>query len=245
MRRYWYAAILLVAALAQAQAGQAYIAVAANFIDTAKEIAAAFKAHTGHDAILSSGSSGQFYTQIKQQAPFEVFLSADETRPKALAQEGEAVAGSRFTYAVGQLVLWSRSEATVKDGDTLKNPALKKIAIANPVAAPYGAAAIETLQALKLYEVLKPKIVEGSSIAQAFQFVETGNADLGFIALSQIITTSAGSRWQVPQHLYTPIRQDAILLKRGERNEAAIAFLAFLKHSEARAIIGRHGYAFE
>ena len=245
MRRYWYAAILLVAALAQAQAGQAYIAVAANFIDTAKEIAAAFKAHTGHDAILSFGSSGLFYTQIKQQAPFEVFLSADEARPKALVQEGEAVAGSRFTYAVGQLVLWSRSEATVKGGDTLKNPALKKIAIANPVAAPYGAAAIETLQALKLYEVLKPKIVEGSSIAQAFQFVETGNADLGFIALSQIITTSAGSRWQVPQHLYTPIRQDAILLKRGERNEAAIAFLAFLKGPEARAIIGRHGYAFE
>lgn len=245
MRKYLFSAVLSIFSLAQAHAAQTYIAVAANFTDAAKEIAQAFKASTGHDALLSFGSSGQFYTQIKQQAPFEVFLSADDSRPKTLVQEGAAVAGSQFTYAVGQLVLWSRSEATVKDEETLKNPAWAKIAIANPVAAPYGAAAIETLQALKIYEAVKPKIVEGSSIAQAFQFVETGNADLGFVALSQIIAKPAGSRWLVPQHLYTPIRQDAVLLKRGEKSEAATAFLAFLKGPEARAIIGRHGYAFE
>lgn len=224
-------------------AAQTNVAVAANFTDAAKNIAAAFKQKTGHEAVLSFGSSGQLYTQITQDAPFQIMLSADDERPKKLVDDGLGVASSRFTYAIGKLVLWSKTPDYVKGADTLKVNVFTKLSIASPTAAPYGAAAIEALKALKLYDTLQPKIVQGNSIAQAFQFVDTGNAELGFVALSQLAGTSGGSRWMVPQDLYTPIRQDAVLLKKAASNEAATAFMAFLKGPEARAIIEKYGYA--
>ncbi len=225
-----------------ARAGTTNIAVAANFTDAAKEIASAFKAKSGHEAILSFGASGQIYTQIQQSAPYKVFLSADDERPKKLAEEGLAIQGSRFTYAIGKLVLWSKDQDLIKGEATLKANAFSRLSIANPSAAPYGAAAIEVLEALNLYGTIKTKIVMGNTIAQAFQFVETGNAEIGFVSLSQITDNKAGSRWMVPQSLYTPIRQDAILLKNGETDEASKEFMSFLKGPEARAIIEKYGY---
>jgi molybdate transport system substrate-binding protein len=241
------AAGLCVIALAcgAAFAGETHVAVAANFTDAAKEMAAAFKQKTGHDAVLSFGSSGQFYTQISQDAPFEILLSADEERPKKLIADGLAVADSRFTYAIGKLVLWSRDPKLVTGEETLKNAAFSKLSITNPVAAPYGAAAVETMKSLKLYDMLKPKLVEGANITQAFQFVATGNADLGFVALSQLTGTDAGSRWMVPQNLYAPIRQDAVLLKKGADNAASTGFMTFLKGPEAAAIIAKYGYVID
>ena len=229
----------------EASAAQTNVAVAANFTDPAKEIAAAFKAKTGHEAVLSFGSSGQFYTQIKQHAPFQIFLSADSERPKKLVDDGLGVADSRFTYAIGKLVLWSRNPDLVKGEETLKSNAFSKLSLSNPVAAPYGAAAIETMKSLGLYDTLRPKFVEGANITQAFQFVDTGNAELGFIALSQIIGNDTGSRWIVPEDLYEPIRQDAVLLNKGAANEAATAFMAFLKGPEAQAIIEKYGYVLD
>ncbi|HEY0329049.1 MAG TPA: molybdate ABC transporter substrate-binding protein [Rhodopseudomonas sp.] len=223
-------------------AAQTNVAVAANFTDAAKEIAAIFKDKTGHEAVLSFGASGQFYTQITQDAPFQVFLSADNERPKKLVDDGLGVAGSNFTYAVGKLVLWSKAPGVVKGEETLKQASFAKLSICNPVAAPYGAAAVETMKALKLYDELKPKLVEGANITQAYQFVQTGNAEVGFVALSQVVNDKDGSRWMVPQSLYAPILQDAVLLKKGASNEAATAFVAFLKGPEARAIIEKYGY---
>jgi molybdate transport system substrate-binding protein len=223
-------------------AAQTNIAVAANFTDAAKEIAAAFRQRTGHEAVLSFGSSGQFYSQITQGAPFQVFLSADEVRPRKLIEDGLAVPDSRFTYAIGKLVLWSKSPGVVKGEETLKVASFAKLAICNPAAAPYGAAAVEAMKALKLHEALQPKLVEGATITQAYQFVETGNAEVGFVALSQIAGNDLGSRWLVPQELYSPIRQDAVLLKSGAYNEAARAFVSFLRAPETRAIIERYGY---
>ena len=226
----------------QSMAAETNVAVAANFTAAAKEIAAAFKQKTGHDAVLSFGSSGTLYTQITQDAPFQIMLSADDERPKKLLQDGLGVAGSSFTYAVGKLVLWSKDAALVQGEDTLKSGTFSKLSIANPAGAPYGAAAVETLKALKLYDTLAPKIVQGNNIGQTFQFVDTGNAELGFIALSQIAGNKAGSRWLVPQTLYTPILQDVVLLKKGASNEAATGFMRFLKGPEARAIIEKYGY---
>jgi molybdate transport system substrate-binding protein len=226
-------------------AAQTNVAVAANFTDAAKEIAAAFKQKTGHDAVLSFGSSGQFYTQITQDAPFQIMLSADDERPKKLISDGLGLPDSRFTYAIGKLVLWSKDPKLVKGEATLKSGAFSKLSICNPLAAPYGAAAVETMKSLKLYDTLQAKFVEGANITQAFQFVATGNAELGFIALSQLTGNNGGSRWLVPQDLYKPIRQDAVLLKKGASNEAATAFIAFLKGPEARAIIEKYGYAFD
>jgi len=245
---------LLVAALGAAAcllatvnafASSTNVAVAANFTDAAKEIAAKFKAKTGHEAVLSFGASGQFYTQIKESAPFQILLSADDERPKKLVEEGLAVPESRFTYAIGKLVLWSKDPNTVKGEETLKANAFSKLSIANPTAAPYGAAAVETLKALKLYDVMQPKIVMGNTISQAFQFVDTGNAELGFVALSQLAGDKGGSQWMVPQSLYSEIRQDAVLLKSGAGNEAAAAFMTFLKGPEARAVIEKFGYALD
>ncbi|MDB5594192.1 MAG: modA [Hyphomicrobiales bacterium] len=230
-------------AAAPASAAQTNVAVAANFTDAAKEIASAFKQKTGHEAVLSFGSSGQLYAQITQDAPFQILLSADDERPKKLVDEGLGVETGRFTYAVGKLVLWSKAAGTVNGEETLKAAAFNKISIANPTAAPYGAAAIEAMKALRIYDALQPKIVQGNSIAQAFQFIDTGNAELGFIAASQLAGNDSGSRWTVPQTLYTPIRQDAVLLKKGQGQEAAVAFMAFLKGPEARAIILKFGYA--
>lgn len=226
-------------------AAQTNVAVAANFTEAAKEIAAAFKARTGHEAVLSFGASGQFYTQITQGAPFQVLLSADDDRPKKLVDDGLAVPGSRFTYAIGKLVLWSKAPGLVKGEETLKTASFTKLSICNPTAAPYGAAAVEAMKALKIYETLQPKLVEGANITQAYQFVETGNAELGFVALSQLMGPPTGSRWLVPQELYSPIRQDAVLLKSGASNEAATGFIAFLRGAEARAIIGKYGYVFD
>jgi len=227
------------------EADQTHVAVAANFTEPAKEIAALFKQKTGHEAVLIFGASGAFFTQITHSAPFEVFLSADSDRPKAAIDGGFAVADSLFTYAIGKLVLWSRV-IDVTDGEAaLKAGNFQKLSIANPVAAPYGTAAVETMKALGVYDALTPKIVQGNSIAQAFQFIDTRNAELGFVALSQLHRVTEGTRWEVPPNLYSPIRQDAVLLKTGADSEASKAFLAFLKGSEARAIIEQFGYALE
>jgi molybdate transport system substrate-binding protein len=225
-----------------ATAAQVNVAVAANFTEPAKEIAASFKQKTGHEAILSFGASGQFYNQIVQDAPFAIMLSADDERPKKLVSDGLGVAESRFTYAVGKLVLWSKTSDLVKGEATLKAGSFAKLSIANPAAAPYGAAAIEAMKSLGVYDVLQPKIVQGNSIAQAFQFIDTGNAELGFVALSQLAGNTSGSRWMVPQNLFKPILQDAVLLKKGAANEAAIAFMAYLKGPEARIVIEKYGY---
>jgi molybdate transport system substrate-binding protein len=228
---------------APALAADTQVAVAANFAEPAKEIAAAFKAKTGHTATLNFGASGQFYTQIAHGAPYEVFLSADAERPQKAEQDGLAVAGSRFTYAVGRLVLYSKTPGLVDaKGAVLKSDKFTKLAIADPTAAPYGQAAVETLRKLKLYDVLAPKIVKGASITQAYQYVATGNAELGFVALSQVINEPGGSRWLVPASDHTPIEQQAVLLKTGEKNDAAKAFLAFLKSPAAIKIIKRYGY---
>ncbi|MCT8266447.1 molybdate ABC transporter substrate-binding protein [Afifella sp. JA880] len=225
-----------------AAAAETNVAVAANFTEAAKEIAAAFKEKTGDEAALSFGSTGQLYTQISQDAPFEVFLAADDERPAKAIAEGYAVEGSDFTYAIGKIVLWSTDADLVTGEDTLTSGDFDKISIANPTTAPYGAAAVEAMKALGVYDDLEPKIVQGNNIAQAFQFVQTGNAELGFVALSQIAASDEGSRWEVPADLYTPIKQDAVLLKKGEESEAAKAFLDFLKGPEAGAIIEKYGY---
>lgn len=227
---------------APARAAQVHVAVAANFTDAAREIAAGFTRATGHDAVLSFGSSAQLLAQIGQAAPFQVFLSADEERPARAVADGLAVADSRFTYAIGKLVLWSRDPALVKGPETLAANAFGKLAIANPAAAPYGVAAIEALAALGIHDAVKSKIVMGNSIAQAFQFIDTANAELGFVALSQVVGRPDGSRWLVDQKLYKPIRQDAVLLKTGAASEAARAFMAYLKGPEAKAVIARYGY---
>lgn len=245
--KVWRALALAAAILATSQPGSALaaqvnVAVAANFTDAGKEIAAAFKAKTGDEAVLSFGSSGQLYTQITQAAPFEILLSADQDRPKKAVADGLGVPDSVFTYAIGKLVLWSKDPAVVKGEDTLKAATFSKLSICDPVAAPYGAAAVDTLKALGLYQELQPKLVVGANIAQAFQFVQTGNAEIGFVALSQLTGDKGGSRWIVPQNLYKPIRQDAVLLRKGAGNPVATGFLTFLKGPEARAIIERYGY---
>ncbi|WP_419320914.1 molybdate ABC transporter substrate-binding protein [Caulobacter sp. ErkDOM-E] len=226
-----------------AMADETRVAVAANFTEPAKAIAARFEASTGHRAILSFGSSGQFYNQIANGAPFEVFLSADAERPTRAEAEGLAMAGTRFTYATGRLVLWSRTPGLVDaKGAVLAKGGFEKLAIADPKSAPYGQAAIETLTRLKLQDTLKPRIVTGSSITQTYQYVQTGAAELGFVALSQVVNEPGGSRWLVPPANHTPIDQQAVLLKTGSGNPAARAFLQFLKGSEAKAIIRRYGY---
>ena len=235
--------VLALAIAAPAMAADVNVAVAANFTAPAKEIAAAFE-KTGHDhLVLSFGSSGQFYTQIGQGAPFEVFLSADEERPARAERDGLAVAGTRFTYAVGRLVLWSKTPGLVDGrGAVLAKGSFAKIAIADPAAAPYGLAAVQTMQKLGVYEALKPKIVQGASITQALQFVDTGNAELGFVAQSQLVDEKGGSRWLVPEADHAPIVQQAVLLKPGADDAAAKAFLVFLKGPQAQAIIRRYGY---
>lgn len=226
-------------------ADQTSVAVAANFTDAAKEIAAAFKAETGHEAILSFGATGLLYTQITQGAPFEVLLSADAAHPATAIEAGLGVEGSSFTYAVGKIVLWSASADLVTGAETLNQGSFRKIALADPATAPYGAAAVAAMTALGVHDALKPKFVQGKNIAQAYQFVATGNAELGFVALAQVTGNSSGSRWDVPENLYAPIRQDAVLLIKGQENAAAIAFLDFLKRPDARAIIAKYGYGTE
>jgi molybdate transport system substrate-binding protein len=226
-----------------ALAAETRVAVAANFTEPAKEIAARFKARTGHEASLSFGSSGQFYTQIANGAPYEVFLSADRERPEKAEAGGLAVVGSRFTYAVGRLVLYSKTPGLVDArGAVLASGRFEKIAIADPRTAPYGVAAVETMKKRRMYGVLQPKIVQGASIGQAYQFVETGAAEVGFVALSQVAGRKDGSRWVVPASEHTPIDQQALLLKTGANSAAARAFMSFLKGAEAKAIIRKYGY---
>ena len=225
------------------EAATVQIAVASNFMEPAKEIAARFAAQTGHQANLSFGPSGQIYVQISHGAPFEVFLSADRERPQQAEKEELSVDGSRFTYAIGRLVLYSPKSGYVDPyGKVLGRDDFKHLAIADPAVAPYGLAAVESLSKLDLYDRLKPKIVQASSIAQTFQFVQTGAAEVGFVALSQVINRQGGSRWIVPARLHSPIDQQAVLLKTGQNNAAAKAFMIFLKSPTAGAIIRRYGY---
>ncbi len=241
------AVLLLAAGPSHAVAGpsaEVPVAVAANFTEPAKEIATAFKRATGNTAVLSFGASGLFYTQITHGAPYQVFLSADVERPLKAEQAGVGVPGSRFVYATGELVLFSRTPGLVDDkGAVLSQPSrFAKLAIADPGAAPYGAAAVQTMTSLKVYGPLTAKIVRGSSINQAWDFTRTGAAELGFVALSEVINEPGGSRWVVPDSLHKPIDQGAILLVPGDKNPAARQFLAFLRSPEAKAIIVRYGY---
>ncbi|TPE51679.1 molybdate ABC transporter substrate-binding protein [Amaricoccus solimangrovi] len=242
MKRY-VAALFLVCAATVARADETRVAVAANFTEPATEIAKLFAEKTGHTAKLSFGPSGQFFAQITQGAPFEVFLSADDARPRKAVEDGLAIPGTEFTYALGTLVLWSREPGLVTGPETLGDMGFDRLSIADPKSAPYGAAAVETMEKLGLYDSLAPRIVRGQSIAQAFQFVDTGNAELGFVALSQVIRLGGGSRWVVPADLHAPIRQDAVLLRVGASNAAAKAFLDFLRGPEAARVIESYGYA--
>lgn len=235
-------AILSLALAAPAGAGEVKVAVAANFIAAARDIGAAFEAETGHRTLFSYGSTGQIYVQISQGAPFEVFLAADRIRPEKAVAEGLAVPGSRFTYATGRIALYGADPDLVRGPGTLTESNFRKLAIANPETAPYGAAAVQAMAALGVYEGLKDRIVRGNNIAQTFQFVETGNAELGFVAVSQLVGREGGSRWLVPEALHAPIAQDAVLTVKGEGNPAAHAFLAFLRGPEAAAIKEKYGY---
>ena len=235
--------LLLTLIASSALAAEVKVAVAANFAEPAQEIAKRFKARTGHEATLSFGSSGQFYAQIANGAPFGVFLSADRDRPEKAEAEGLGVVGTRFTYATGRLVLYSRTPGLVDGrGAVLRSGRFRKLAIADPKTAPYGVAAVEAMRQLGQYDALSPKLVQGSSITQAYQFVQSGAAELGFVALSQTAGETGGSRWLVPASLHAPIDQQAVLLKPGANNAAARAFLAFLKGAEAKAVIRRYGY---
>jgi len=222
------------------------VAVASNFTKPMTEIAAEFEKATGHTAQLSFGSSGKFVSQVENGAPFEVFLAADENTLLKLEQVGLAVAKSRFTYALGKLVLWSSTANYVdKKGDILAKGGFQYIALADPKLAPYGAAAIEVLINKNVFSKLKPLFVLGENISQTHQFVSTGNAELGFVAMSQVSENgkiTSGSGWIVPQNLYAPIKQDAVLLTLGAENPAAKALLDYLKSAQAKAIIQKYGY---
>ena len=246
MLRVFQLLITLVIFFSAAHGAEVTVAVAANFAAPMQKIAPLFEKDTGHKAIMSLGSTGGFYAQIKNGGPFHVLLSADDETPLKLEKENLAVSGTRFTYAKGKLVLWSKQAGFVDDkGDVLRSGQFKRLAIANPKLAPYGAAALETLHKLELVQGLQTKFVQGENIAQAFQFVNTENAQLGFVALSQVYADgklSSGSAWIVPSHLHKPIQQDAVLLMAGKNNIAATALLAYLRTDKAKAIIRSHGY---
>jgi len=229
-----------------AMAAEVNVAVAANFTAPMKQIVAEFEKETGHKAVLSFGASGKFYAQIKNGAPFQLLLSADDEKPIQLVKDGLGVADSRFTYAIGTLVLWSPKAGFVDaKGDVLSKGLYNKLAIANPKLAPYGVAAMEVLTKQGLLSAITPKFVQGENISQTFQFVSTGNAELGFIALSQVMKDgkiTSGSAWIVPGKLHTPIRQDAVLLSNGKDNAAARALLGYLKSDKAKKIIRTYGY---
>lgn len=227
-------------------AAEVSVAVAANFTAPMKMIAQDFEKNTGHKAVLAFGATGQFYAQIRNGAPFALLLAADDQTPARIEKEGLGVAGTRFTYATGRLVLWSRNPGLVDGrGDILKSGKFDRIAIANPKLAPYGAAAIEVLEHMSLTAAITPKIVEGANIAQTFQFVSSGNATLGFIALSQVFEggrIKEGSGWVVPSSMHKPIQQDAIVLNSGKENPAAQALMHYLRSDQAKAVIRSFGY---
>ena len=229
------------------QAAQVNVAVAANFAAPMQKIAQAFEQETGHQAILSLGSTGHFYAQIRNGAPFQILLAADDETPAKIEKEGFGVAGSRFTYAIGKLVVWSKRPGFVDDkGDILRSAHFQRIAIANPKLAPYGAAALEAVTQLGILQALQPKWVQGENIAQTYQFLATENVPLGFVALSQVMANGKithGSAWIVPSHLHAPLQQDAILLNKGIDNPAARALLHFLRSDRAKLLIRSYGYA--
>ncbi len=227
-------------------AAEVSVAVAANFTAPMQKITKIFEADTGHKALLAFGATGAFYAQIKNGAPFQVLLAADKETPARLEKEGFVMAGARFTYAVGKLVLWSKRPSLVDNkGYVLRQGGFDKLAVANPKLAPYGAAAMETLTKLGLLAQLQPKFVEGANIGQTYQFVASENAALGFVALSQVYADgrlTEGSAWIVPANFHAPIQQDAVLLTTGKDNAAATALMTYLQGDKARAIIRAYGY---
>jgi molybdate transport system substrate-binding protein len=232
----------LVAAATPMQAAETIIAVSANFAAPAEEIAAAFTAETGNRVMLSFGATGALYAQITQGAPFAVFLAADDQRPTTAVAEGLALSGTVFTYAIGKLALYSPDLDLTDGAAVLAAGDFQRLAIAEPSAAPYGAAAVEVLAALGLTDAVAPRLVTGENISQTLQFIDSGNAELGFVALSQVIDTTMSQVWVVPSDLYTPIRQDAVLLKAGADDAVARTFLEFLDGPEARTVIQSYGY---
>lgn len=240
------ALILSLLAIATAHADEVTVAVAANFTGPMQVISVLFERDTGHKASLAFGATGGFYAQIRNGAPFEILLSADDETPARLIKEGNGIAGSNFTYAIGKVVLWS-ADAKLIDakGEVLKKGGFKHIAIANPKTAPYGAAALQVMGKLGVADNLKPLFVQGDNITQTYQFVATGAAELGFVAYSQVIKNGqigTGSGWIIPGNLYDPIRQDAVLLAKGKDKPAAIALLNFLRSEKAQAVIKSFGY---
>ncbi|MBF0311564.1 MAG: molybdate ABC transporter substrate-binding protein [Magnetococcales bacterium] len=239
--------LLFLIALGTAEAGETHLAVAANFTAPMKRLAEAFERESGHKTLLSFGATGRFHAQIGNGAPFDILLAADAETPAKLEREKLAVPGSRFTYAIGRLVLWSpRPDFVDARGEVLKTGVFGHLALAAPKLAPYGAAAVATLNAMDLFDRLQPTFVQGENIAQTHQFVTTGNAELGFVALSQVYENGqlkSGSAWIVPEGYYPPIRQEAVLLQKGRENPAATAFLSFLQTDAARSVIHAFGYA--
>lgn len=232
--------VLLAVMSSSVYADEARIAVASNFVDVMKELAKQFEVEKGHKITLIVGSTGKHYAQIKQGAPFDAFFAADSERPERLEKEGVAKPNSRFTYAVGKLVLWSAEQGVIDaKGNVLKGKTFKRLAIANPKLAPYGKAAQHVLKQKGLWQAMQGKIVRGENIGQTFQFVQTGSAELGFVAHSQIKKHAKGSSWEVPQSLYEPIQQQAILLS---QNQVAREFLHFVRNSKSQDIIREHGY---
>ncbi|WP_422846096.1 molybdate ABC transporter substrate-binding protein [Acidovorax sp. M2(2025)] len=239
----WLAGLLLVGLAARAD--EIPVAVAANFTAPFKKIAAAFEQETGHKVVASFGSTGKFYAQIRNGAPFEILLAADDETPAKLVKEGTAVGASQYSYATGKLVLWSAKPGVVDaKGEVLKGGGFDHIALADPKLAPYGAAAVEAMKKLGVYDSLAPKIVTGETIAQAFQFVSSGNSLLGFVALAQVLKDGKieGSAWVVPSDLYTTIRQDAVLLAPGKGKAGPLALLQFLRSPPSQAVITSYGY---
>lgn len=228
-------------------ADQVDVAVASNFAGPIKSLATAFTQATGHTLNVATGASGKFFAQIQNGAPFEVLLSADDVIPAKLEQEHLAVPGTRFTYAVGRLVLWSAKPGFVDErGDVLKKGHFEHIALANPKLAPYGAAAMAVMNALGVSERLSGRLVLGENIAQTQQFIASGNAELGFIAVSQVEEngklTAGGSVWKIPVDWYPALRQDAVLLNKGQNDPAALAFMKFLAGDQAKSLIKTFGY---
>jgi len=235
----------LITAVTPGFAEQVLVAVAANFAPPFREIAIEFETTTGHNVRVASGSSGNFYSQIKNGAPFDVFFSADAERPKLLEDEGLGIKDTRFTYAIGRLVLWSPNENLIKGEETLRSKQYKRLAMANPKTAPYGVAAMQTMQKLELWETLQPQIVMGESLGQTMGFIESGNAQIGFVGLSQVLgpkMKGKGGRWDVPNNLHEPIKQDVIVLTRAKDNQAAKALMEFIGSPQAKKIIERYGY---
>ena len=239
---------LAVALVSGAHAAEVSVAVAANFTAPMQKIAAIFEQDTGHKAVLSFGATGKFYAQIANGAPFGILLAADDTTPEKIGKEGLGDGATRFTYAIGQLVLWSKQPGYVDaEGKVLAKSDWKHIAIANPKLAPYGLAAMQTLDKLGLTAQVQPRVVTGENIGQTYQFAASGNAQLGFVALSQVMEDGKlreGSAWVVPAGMHEPIRQDAIVLKAAQGNEAAAALMQYLRGDKARAIIKSYGYSF-